>query len=156
MNMSRIVRATANIIFPFILVFGFYIIIHGHLTPGGGFQGGAVAATGFILLLVAFSPEIIRDKFSFNSMKYTEALGLLLFIVTAFVAIALGTTFFVNWLANGGIIFGESVAFGANPGILNSAGTIPLMNVAVGIEVIGAMGLIIMYMLSGIEGGKTE
>ncbi len=156
MNMSRIVRATANIIFPFILVFGFYIIIHGHLTPGGGFQGGAVAATGFILLLVAFSPEIIRDKFSFNSMKYTEALGLLLFIVTAFVAIALGTTFFFNWLANGGIIFGESVAFGANPGILNSAGTIPLMNVAVGIEVIGAMGLIIMYMLSGIEGGKTE
>ncbi|MBN1432863.1 MAG: sodium:proton antiporter [Methanomicrobiaceae archaeon] len=156
MNMSRIVRSTANILFPFILVFGFYIIVHGHLTPGGGFQGGAVAATGFVLLLVAFSPDIIRDKFSFNSMKYTEALGLLLFIITAFVAIALGTTFFFNWLANGGIIFGESVAFGANPGILNSAGTIPLMNVAVGIEVIGAMGLIIMYMLSGIEGGNKE
>ena len=64
MNMSKIVRSTANIIFPFILVFGFYIIIHGHLTPGGGFQGGAVAATGFVLMLVAFSPEIIKKKFS--------------------------------------------------------------------------------------------
>lgn len=156
MNMSRIVRSTANIIFPFILVFGFYIIIHGHLTPGGGFQGGAVAATGFVLMLVAFSPEAIKERFSVNSMKYTEALGLLLFIITAFIAIALGTTFFFNWLANGGIIFGEAVAFGANPGFLNTAGTIPLMNIAVGIEVIGAMGLIIMYMLSGIEGGKTE
>lgn len=156
MNMSRIVRSTANIIFPFILVFGFYIIIHGHLTPGGGFQGGAVAATGFVLMLVAFSPEIIKKKFSANSMKYTEALGLLLFIVTAFVAIALGATFFFNWLANGGIIFGESVAFGANPGVLNTAGTIPLMNIAVGIEVIGAMGLIILHMLSGIEEVKAE
>lgn len=156
MNMSRIVRSTANIIFPFILVFGFYIIIHGHLTPGGGFQGGAVAATGFVLMLVAFTPESIMERFSFNSMKYTEALGLLLFIITAFVAIALGATFFFNWLANGGFIFGESVAYGVNPGYLNTAGTIPLMNIAVGIEVIGAMGLIIMYMLSGIEGGKVE
>ncbi len=156
MSMSRIVKATANLLFPFILVFGFYIIIHGHLTPGGGFQGGAVAATGFILMLVAFSPETIKKHFSTDSMKYTEAFGLLLFIVTAFIAIALGSTFFFNWLASGGIIFGEAVAYGTNPGILNSAGTIPLMNIAVGIEVIGAMGLIIMYMLSGIEGVKEE
>lgn len=156
MNMSRIVRSTANIILPFILVFGFYIIIHGHLTPGGGFQGGAVAATGFVMLLVAFSPEKIKKAFSLNSMKYTEALGLLLFIAVAFVAVMLGTTFFFNWLANGGFIFGESVAFGSNPGFLNTAGTIPLMNIAVGIEVIGAMGLIIMHMLSGISGVDKE
>lgn len=156
MNMSRIVRSTANILLPFILVFGFYIIVHGHLTPGGGFQGGAVAATGIVLLLVAFSPETLGKLFTTGKMKSVEALGLLLFIITAFVAIAIGSTFFFNWLANGGFIFGESVAYGPNPGMLDTAGTIPLMNIAVGIEVIGAMGLIILHMLSGVTGGGEE
>ena len=41
-EMSKIVRTLSNITFPFIMIFGLYVIAHGHLTPGGGFQGGAV------------------------------------------------------------------------------------------------------------------
>jgi len=151
MNMSKIVRITADVILPFILVFGFYIIIHGHLTPGGGFQGGAVIATGIVLMFVAGRFDDIKKKFSLSALKNTESLGLLLFILTGLLAFTIGATFFYNWLANGGFIFGDAVAYGSNAGFFNTAGTIPLMNIAVGIEVIGAMGIIILYMLSGIS-----
>ena len=155
MNMSKIVRITANVMLPFILVFGFYIVIHGHLTPGGGFQGGAVIATGIILMFAANRYDEIKKKFTTSALKNTESLGLLLFIITGLLALTIGATFFYNWLANGGFIFGDAVAYGSNPGFLNTAGTIPLMNIAVGIEVMGAMGIIILYMLSGISTEET-
>ncbi|MDN7025861.1 sodium:proton antiporter [Methanoculleus sp. FWC-SCC1] len=153
MSMSKIVRAAADIIFVFILTFGFYIVAHGHLTPGGGFQGGAVIATGFVLLIAAYGSRALLDRFGKEWFRSSEALGLLVFIGTAFVALFLGATFFANWLANGGLIFGEAVAFGPNPGDLNTGGVIPIMNIAVGIEVLGALSLIVLYMLSGTEEG---
>ncbi len=151
MNMSNIVRTGADIIFPFILVYGFYIVLHGHLTPGGGFQGGAVIATGSVLLLVAHSYESITERLPMNYFKNSETLGLLLFIITALTALTLGATFFGNWLVNSGGLFGDVVAYGPNPGNLNTAGVIPIMNLAVGIEVLGAMSIILLYMLSGIK-----
>jgi len=137
---------------PFVLVFGFYIVIHGHLTPGGGFQGGAVIATAFVLLIVAHSRGTIRKRMSPRFMKNTETLGLLLFLLTAFIALVAGLTFFGNWLVNTGTLFGTPVAFGINPGDLNTGGVIPIMNVAVGLEVLGAMSVIILAMLSGVGG----
>ncbi|NYT05462.1 MAG: sodium:proton antiporter [Methanomicrobiales archaeon] len=150
MTMSKIVRTAAGWLFPFILVFGFYIVMHGHLTPGGGFQGGAVIATGFVLLIVAGSYGDISRRITKASLSGGETLGLLLFIVTAITGLALGGTFFANWLADGGLIFGNPVLFGANPGDLNTAGVIPIMNLAVGVEVLGALSVIVLYMLSGI------
>lgn len=55
MKMTKIVRTTADAFYPFCLVFGLYVVTHGHLTPGGGFQGGAVMATGTALLIVSRS-----------------------------------------------------------------------------------------------------
>jgi energy-converting hydrogenase B subunit I len=152
MNMSKVVRASAGLLFPFILVFGFYIVLHGHLTPGGGFQGGAVIATAVVLLIVAHSYEHITGRIRMESLKNSETLGLLLFIITALVAIGLGATFFTNWLANTGLFLGTPVPFGPNPGDLNTGGLIPIMNLAVGIEVLGALSVIVLYMLSGIKG----
>jgi energy-converting hydrogenase B subunit I len=153
MNMSKIVRSASGLLFPFILVFGFYIVLHGHLTPGGGFQGGAVIATAMVLLIVAHSYEGITRRITMESLKNSETLGLVLFIVTALVALGLGTTFFANWLANTGLLFGAPVPFGPNPGDLNTAGVIPIMNLAVGIEVLGALSVIVLYMLSGTREG---
>lgn len=151
MDMSKIVRTTADLLFPFILVYGFHIVIHGHLTPGGGFQGGAVIATGFVLLIVAHSYESITKRLPMHAFKSSEALGLLLFILTALIALTLGLSFFGNWLVNGGSLFGDMVTFGPNAGKLNTGGVIPIMNFAVGIEVLGAMSVIILYMLSGVR-----
>jgi multicomponent Na+:H+ antiporter subunit B len=50
---SEIVVTGAKFLFPLILVFGVYIFVHGHLSPGGGFQGGVVIASGVLLLILA-------------------------------------------------------------------------------------------------------
>lgn len=153
MNMSNIVRTAANLLFPFILVFGFYIVLHGHLTPGGGFQGGAVIATGFVLLFVAYSYEQIAERIGVGALHNTETLGLLLFIVTALIALGFGVTFFTNWMLDIGPILNNPVVFGPNAGDLNTGGVIPVMNLAVGIEVLGALSVIVLYMLSGTKEG---
>ena len=49
--MSKIVRTVANQLMAFVLVFGLYVIMHGHVTPGGGFQGGAIIASGVVMLM---------------------------------------------------------------------------------------------------------
>jgi energy-converting hydrogenase B subunit I len=149
MNMSKIVRTIANIVFPFILIFGFYIVMHGHLTPGGGFQGGAVIATGFVLIIAAYRYDQVSKWFKTDLLKGSESLGLLIFIITALIALILGLGFFANWLVNSGSLFGTYVPFGPNPGNLNTGGVIPIMNLAVGLEVLGALSVIIISMLSG-------
>ncbi|MCF7945175.1 MAG: Na(+)/H(+) antiporter subunit B [Spirochaetia bacterium] len=52
---SELLKTGAAFLFPLLMVFGVYIFIHGHLTPGGGFQGGVVIASGIVLLLLADS-----------------------------------------------------------------------------------------------------
>ncbi|HNQ25175.1 MAG: putative monovalent cation/H+ antiporter subunit B [Euryarchaeota archaeon ADurb.BinA087] len=154
MRMSKIVRFGADVLFGAIVIFGLYIIMHGHLTPGGGFQGGAVVATGVALVIVAYSYEEVIGMVKKFVLTIQESAGLVMFAGVALIAIGLGTTFFFNFLANSGSLFGMTVPFGPNSGELNTGGVLPLMNIAVGIEVWGGLAIIILYMLSGI--GKTE
>ena len=149
MGMSKIVKTQANFLYPFILIFGFYIVAHGHLTPGGGFQGGAVIATGIALIVVAYKYEDVKKWIKKTRLTATEGIGLLAFIITAICGFYV--SFFYNWLANSGLIFGDRVPYGINPGDLNTAGVLPIMNLAVGIEVLGGLGVIIVYMLSYVK-----
>ena len=154
MRMSKIVRFGADVLFGAIVIFGLYVIMHGHLTPGGGFQGGAVVATGAALVIVAYSYEEVIGMIRKTVLMAQESTGLVLFAGVALIAIGLGTTFFFNFLSNSGSLFGMTVPFGPNPGELNTGGVLPLMNIAVGIEVWGGLAIVILYMLSGI--GKTK
>ncbi len=151
MQMSRIVRTTADLAFPFILVYGFYIIIHGHLTPGGGFQGGAILASAMLLLLLAYRYQESTRYVRKTMMKTLESGGLLLFGITALSAMALGAGYFYNWLSPRGLLFGDIVEVGSSFANLNTAGLIPIMNLAVGIEVVGAASVILLALLSGIK-----
>lgn len=151
MSMSKIVRTSADILFPFIFVFGWYVVLHGHLTPGGGFQGGAVIASGFIMLFVAHRIDEITTRFSKIFFQNSEVLGLALFIGVSLTAIGLGSTFLVNFLTGTGGIFGQSVTFGVNSGLLNTAGIIPILNIAIGLEVLGGLAIILIYMTTGIK-----
>ncbi|MDD1711349.1 MAG: sodium:proton antiporter [Methanoregulaceae archaeon] len=152
--MSKIVRFAADVLFGAIVIFGLYVIMHGHLTPGGGFQGGAIVATGAALVIVAHSYEEVIGMIKKAVLMAQESAGLVMFAGVALIAIGLGTTFFFNFLANSGSLFGMTVPFGPNPGELNTGGVLPLMNIAVGIEVWGGLAIVILYMLSGI--GKKE
>ncbi len=75
MRDSQILSCISRILFPFILLFGFYVIFNGHLSPGGGFQGGAILATG-ILITNFFDPGkignlntlIVFEKYTFIAL----------------------------------------------------------------------------------------
>lgn len=62
MRESKIVQAVFRMLFPFIILFGLYIIINGALSPGGGFQGGAVLATALlgVYLLTDLDPRDLQ------------------------------------------------------------------------------------------------
>lgn len=144
--MSVVVRTIARILVPVALLFGGYVILHGHLTPGGGFQGGAVAASAVALLLVAFGTSAVKGLKS--PFSVLEDLGGVAFVVLGFLGI--GYTFFFNVLAGSGGLFGAPVAPGPNPGYLNTGGTLPLMNWAVGFKVIGGLGaVVVLFALFG-------
>jgi multicomponent Na+:H+ antiporter subunit B len=147
--LSVIVRTICDIFAWFLAIFGAYVIIHGHLSPGGGFQGGAVVATFLALLLVAHGGKKLLAFVKPGIYSWLETTGLLVFIGTGFAGLT--TVFLYNFLSGRGGLFGAVVPTGPNPGILNSSGTIALMNLAVGLEVIGGLSLIVIYMFKGIR-----
>lgn len=148
--MTVVVRTITRILFPISLVFGGYVIMHGHLTPGGGFQGGAVAASGLAMVLVAFGAKRLAEKKGLLSAL--ESLGGVAFAALGF--LGLGLTFFANVLARSGGLFGGPVPYGPNPGELNTAGTLPLMNWAVGFKVLAGLGAVVL--LFALFGGEND
>ncbi len=126
--MSVIVKKIAQLMSSLIFVYGIYIITHGHLTPGGGFAGGALVAGAFILLILANGSEYVRLKRQEEGSSLIESIAVLSALVLATVGLAAGgMVFFNNWLPEG------------IPGQLISAGTIPLYNIFIGMEVAAAL-----------------
>lgn len=156
--MSKIVRTVTNFLYAFIIMFGLYIIMHGHLTPGGGFQGGAVVGAAFALLIIAYGRVRIKKMLSATKFSVAESTGLLAFICLGFLGIS--TAFFYNFLAVGRYapipLFGDKPGFGSSAGSLNTAGVLPLMNLAVGMEVLAALGLIVLLMMHGSAENKGK
>ena len=117
---SQILQSGATFLFPLILVFGVYIFVHGHLTPGGGFQGGVVLASGMVLLLLSRVSTKIND----TVLHLVESLS-----GAAYVAIGiLGLVLAAGFLDNRFLDLGEF-------GRLLSAGAIPLIYSFVGLKV---------------------
>ena len=145
-EMSKIVRTISNITFPFMMVFGLYVIAHGHLTPGGGFQGGAVAASGCAMLLVAYGSGWVIGKIKLSRLSAFESLGALGFIGTAFFGLIFGGWFFNNFLVRTGILFNIVPATGFTGSEFNTAGVLPLMNFSVGVKVIAGVFAIVVVM----------
>jgi multicomponent Na+:H+ antiporter subunit B len=118
-----------------VVVLAAYIIANGHITPGGGFVGGVIGA-GALLLAYAAGRRVRRlPADSIAMLEGTEALG-----AGSFVALAIGT------LVATGATLRNALPLGTS-GMLLSGGTIPVGNVAVGIEVAGALGLVLAEFL---------
>jgi len=116
---SLIVRTGSKVLFPFIVLLGVYIFVHGHLTPGGGFQGGAVIASGFLLLYLAWPGRRVGRK----AFSAVESLSGLAFLAVGVLGIIYGVGFLGNFLP-----------LGARNELL-SAGVIPIIYVAIGLKV---------------------
>jgi energy-converting hydrogenase B subunit I len=144
--MTKIVKTTANILFPFTLIFGLYVIAHGHLTPGGGFQGGAIVASGCALLLVAYGSPWVFGQVKDKRLAVFESLGAIGFITIAFLGIFFSAVFFGNFLAGSGSLFGAVLPTGSTLANFNTGGVLPLMNFAVGVKVIAGLFVIVLIM----------
>jgi multicomponent Na+:H+ antiporter subunit B len=123
--------AAARLALPVVLVFGTYMTLHAHLTPGGGFQGGAILASGLLLVWLGASDPAWRaatPAAALDAIKGASA--------TAFVAVGL-----LGLLAGGAFL--ENVLPMGERGSLASGGTIPVLNVIAGIGV--AAGLAILF-----------
>ena len=127
-GMSTIVKKVTQLVAGLIFIYGIYIILHGHLTPGGGFAGGAIIAGAFILLILAFGSNALKLKKEVTGTSNTESVAILMVVILALMALLFGAkVFFGNFLGKG------------DPGELLSAGVIPLYNIFIGIEVAGAI-----------------
>ncbi|MCD6372166.1 MAG: Na(+)/H(+) antiporter subunit B [Thermococcus sp.] len=140
-DMGVIVRTMARATIPLIGIFGAYVVSHGHLTPGGGFQGGATIAGAGILFLLAFGLSEMKRRYDKHLYSALEGIGGLVFLGAAMLGI--GTAFFYNTLWHDGPVFN------GEPGTLLSAGYLPIMNLAVGLKVftglVSAMAAIALY-----------
>lgn len=116
---GRVLRTGSDLLFPLLLTVGFYIVLHGHLTPGGGFQGGVVLAAAFFVSFLARP----ASQPSHVGIVLIEALA-----GAAFIGIGLAALF-------GGGAFLQPLLDTGTLGQLVSAGSLPLLYLAVGLKV---------------------
>ncbi len=133
MKMSSIVRNSAKLVSPFLVTYGAYLIIHGHVSPGGGFQGGVILAVSVILLITSHGYTTVRKKFRLEMVRLIESTSIVLLIALACAGV-IGGSFFYNFLKGG------------TPGTLFSGGTVALVNSIIGLEV-GVAFTLLFYML---------
>jgi len=129
---NKLLTIAVDRLFPLIILFGFYIIIHGHLSPGGGFQGGVIIASAFLLMFLAKN-----DEFHLNHklISLIESLSGASFILIGVLGLLLADKFLGNFLPLGTM------------GELLSAGVIPLIYIFVGIKVSAEITALIEYFI---------
>ena len=116
---------------PVAIAYGLYIVIHGQLTPGGGFQGGVTLATGLLAIALGIGfPAFIRFAPK-DAVETFEAVGALAYVFV-------GAAMFVS----SGVFLRNAIAHGET-GALLSGGTILLLNDAVGVAIVG--GFVVLF-----------
>ena len=139
-----IIPTCSDVVLPITLVLGAYIILHGHLSPGGGFQGGVLLAGAIAIFFIAYGREKVMKTFHLHRLKISEDLGALGFVFIATLGIIYGSAFCGNVIAKG------------TAGDLFSSGTIFLMNFAVGYKVLAGIGVLILVMIGTLRASEDE
>jgi len=139
-GMTIIVKTISSWVKMLIFLFGIYIILFGHLTPGGGFAGGVILASSYVLLMLAFGREFVEENLPLPLASKLDCVGAFLFAMIAILGLVFGGSFFVNFLYQK-YLPGEALN-------LISAGTIPLSNIAIGLKVSASLFLVIFLLSS--------
>jgi multicomponent Na+:H+ antiporter subunit B len=150
-GMSIIVKNIARWVKMLIFLFGIYIIIFGHLTPGGGFAGGVILACSYILLMLARGREATEESLPLPVASKIDCVGAIMFIAVALFGLFYGAaSFFYNFIHQE-YLEGKQTAFN-----LVSAGTIPLSNIAIGLKVGASLFLVFLVLSSFRTGTRAE
>jgi multicomponent Na+:H+ antiporter subunit B len=124
------VRATGAVAVPVFFLLGLYVIAHGYLTPGGGFQGGVVVAVAIVLVALAADHASYRSLARKTLTDLFEGIGAGAYVAVGVGGVVAGAAFLESFVGRGTI------------GTLTSSGTIALLNWAAGIEVAAAVLLL--------------
>jgi multicomponent Na+:H+ antiporter subunit B len=124
-------------------IFGLYICLHGQLTPGGGFQGGVILATGVVLVYVCENTGAFCRITSHAAVEVTEALGAGAYAAIGIAPLLIGLPFLCNFIPLG------------TTGDVFSSGTIALISACVGVEVTASFLLVVYTYLQEIVTGAV-
>lgn len=122
-GMTLIVKTVTRISVWMILLYGIYIIFHGHISPGGGFAGGVIISLGLLNVLLAYGRNFTSSWLNIKFMHKLESSSILMFLVIGIIGIFLGGAFLANFISKGELF------------ALLSAGTILPLNIFIGIKV---------------------
>lgn len=133
-----IVKVITKMLFPFIMVYGFYVILHGHLSPGGGFSGGAIIGGGFVLFTLVFGLSKAEALLPHRYLKFVESGGLLFYMGIGLFGLFTTGYFLSN--QNAGFYMGEAFT-------LFSSGMILYITFAIGLKVASTMITLFRYII---------
>ncbi|KPI00718.1 Na+/H+ antiporter MnhB subunit-related protein [Actinobacteria bacterium OK006] len=129
------VRRYALVVLPIAVLTGLYVIAHGQLSPGGGFQGGVVVATALHLLYLGADYRALERIRPVGSYEASDALAACAYLVLGLAGAVAGTAVLANFLPYGTF------------NTLSSGGTVPLLNAAIGMEVACAVVVLLSRFL---------
>ncbi len=93
MKEQIVLRVVSKMVIPYIMVFGFYVITHGELGPGGGFQGGVILASAFVLYCLIFGVEAGAKVIPQRVLHFLVAVGLLFYAGVGLLGVFRGTRY---------------------------------------------------------------
>lgn len=118
-----ILQKTAIVLVPFVLLLGVYVVLNGHISPGGGFSGGAIMAAGLILFVTAFGFASIRRFFTYKTYQTIVLCALLTYALSKCYSFYTGANHIHSIIPLG------------TPGAILSSGLILVLNICVGFVV---------------------
>ena len=133
---SIIVRSTANLFLPLACIYGAYVVFHGHISAGGGFQGGVLMVGIVTLIYFGHGFDTTCKAIHPNFLHGAEGFMSILYVAAAMLGVAYLGNFCQNVFSNIG-----------NIGDLFSSGTIFIMDSIVGLKVLTGVGVLAITML---------
>jgi multicomponent Na+:H+ antiporter subunit B len=124
-------RALGAVLVGPVLLLGIYVVVHGALTPGGGFQGGVILAGALLLVYAAGQVVAVERVRPVSAVEVADAVGAAAYALVAVAGLVFGVAVMDNVLGFG------------TEGSLLSGGTVPVLSIAVGVEVTAAITLIL-------------
>jgi multicomponent Na+:H+ antiporter subunit B len=128
-----ILQNASKLLFPVIMLFGIYVMVYGHLSPGGGFQGGVIIASGVLLLLISHK----GFEISHQTISILETFAGISYVAIGLIGLVVMDKFLGNFLPNDI----------SNMGLLISGGIIPLIYIIIGIKVGSEMSVIVQNLI---------
>jgi multicomponent Na+:H+ antiporter subunit B len=125
-----ILKTITKWLLPFIQLYGVYVVFHGHISPGGGFSGGAILGASIILYIIVFGMDKGEKKLRHQTALIIESGGVAWYMIIGLIGLAITGSYLAN--QNAGFYLGDA-------GALISAGMIPLITIGVGMKVASTM-----------------